>query len=137
MSFPDASIKDYIDLSTYGIVPREFVPINGARSVVPHSGNIIDDLCYFFKFHETLKPIVISSSEAKIMFNKGKSELVITISGKGVKGCVSLTASPSIMSGINYHMCGRGLYCDHDLNPLVDILYSLNNIFYSYANIQN
>ena len=124
---------DYVNYSTYGFVPRDFVPINGARSVVPSSGNIIDDLCYFFKFHQSLKLCVIEKSQAKITLVKNNRELVIFIYGNGKTGSVDLLGDQALMRNLDFHLTYDQLNSRHELNDMVDLLYSLQNVFYSYV----
>jgi len=133
MSFSKTIETDYVYLSTYGAVPIDFVPMNGARSVVPRSGNIIDDLLYFFKFHDILKPFVINRSQAKITLLKNDRELIIDIYSYGDEGSVSLSGDQTLIENVEFHINRDQFNLKHELNDLVNLLYSFRNIFYSYA----
>lgn len=133
MSFVEADRKHYNNLSTYGVVPRDWVPQNGPDSAVPNSGNLIDDLCYFFKFHETLKPFVIENDRAKITLAKNGKELNIHIHTNRNIGRISLSGDLIIIDKVYFHVGIDRVDSDHEFNQIVYLLYSFENVFYSYA----
>ncbi len=127
----ETTITDYINLGTYGFVPKDFVPINGPKSVVPCIGNLIDDLLYFFKFHECLKPSV-KNNQGEISFVKNNRNLFINIHGNENTGYLSLSGDQVIISMIEFHIDNDKLYSEHEFNDIVYLLYSIQNIFHSY-----